>query len=104
MHRPILPAMPFLIGANLPWLHYGIDFGANAWRLRGGVAQPEENGQLESVFVGLAASGVHYVRWFLLCDGRAGIRFNERGCPVGLDEFVFADVDAALASAARHGI
>ena len=100
---------PFLTGANLPWVHYGIDFGANAWRPDGGVAQAEERAQLEAAFAHLAASGVHYVRWFLFCDGRAGITFSpstplRAGRPLGLDDVVFRDVDASLEIAARHGI
>ena len=95
---------PFLIGANLPWVHYGIDFGANAWRPEGGVAQQEERAQLDKTFAQLAASGARYVRWFLFCDGRAGIRFSNGGRPLGLDDFVFRDLDAALDIAARHGI
>ncbi len=95
---------PFLTGANLPWVHYGIDFGANAWRPEGGVAQAEERAHLEAAFAGLAASGVQYVRWFLFCDGRAGIAFSAGGRPLGLDDFVFRDVDAALDIAGRHGI
>ena len=93
-----------MIGANLPWVHYGIDFGANPWRPDGGVAQPDGRAQLEPVFARLAAAGVRYVRWFLFCDGRAGIEFSERGRPLGLDDFVFRDVDAALEIASRHGI
>jgi len=93
-----------LIGANLPWVHYGIDFGANAWRPDGGVAQPDGRAQLEPVFARLAAAGVRYVRWFLFCDGRAGIEFSAGGRPLGLDGFVFRDVDAALEIASRHGI
>jgi hypothetical protein len=95
---------PFLTGANLPWVHYGIDFGANAWRPDGGVARAEERAQLETIFAMLAASGVHYVRWFLFCDGRAGITFSPRGGPLGLDDFVFRDIDAALEIAGRHDI
>ena len=95
---------PFLIGANLPWVHYGIDFGANAWRPDGGIAQPDERAQLEAVFAELAASGVRYVRWFLFCDGRAGILFTPAGRPLGLDDLVFRDVDAALEIADRHGV
>jgi len=95
---------PFLLGANLPWIHYGIDFGANAWRPDGGVARAEERAHLEATFRQLAGSGVEYVRWFVFCDGRAGIRFSERGRPLGLDEFTFRDVDAALDTARRHGI
>ena len=41
---------PFLIGANLPWVHYGIDFGANAWRPDGGISQPAERAQLDAAF------------------------------------------------------
>ena len=95
---------PFLIGANLPWLHYGIDFGANAWSPDGGVGHARAAEQLDSTFAGLAAAGVRYVRWFLFCDGRAGIEYSDRGRPVGLDRFVFRDVDAALSAAERHGL
>jgi hypothetical protein len=95
---------PFLIGANLPWLHYGIDFGANAWSPDGGVARAGPREILESTFEALAASGVRYVRWFLFCDGRAGIRYSDRGRPDGIDDFVCRDIDAGLAAAQRHGI
>jgi hypothetical protein len=95
---------PFLTGANLPWVHYGIDFGANAWRPDGGVAQDDVRARLESTFAALAASRVGYVRWFLFCDGRAGIAFAADGRPLGLDDCVFKDVDAALEIADRHGI
>jgi hypothetical protein len=101
---PVDLTRPFLLGANLPWAHYGIDFGANAWRPEGGIGQPQERAQIELIFTRLAASGVQCVRWFLFCDGRAGIRFNEGGRPVGLDDFVFRDVDAALEVARHHGI
>ena len=94
----------FLSGANLPWVHYGIDFGANAWRPDGGVCQPAERAELDTVFTQLASSGVQCVRWFLFCDGRAGIRFSAGGRPLGLDDHVFADVDAAIEVARRHGI
>jgi hypothetical protein len=94
----------FLIGANLPWVHYGIDFGANAWRPDGGIAQLEERAQLDTALSRLTASGVQCVRWFLFCDGRAGIRFSNGERPLGLDDFVFRDVDAALETARGHGI
>ena len=92
------------MGANLPWVHYGIDFGANAWRPDGGISQPDERAHLETVFERLSSSGVQCARWFLFCDGRAGIRFSDGGRPVGLDDFVFRDVDAALEIARRHDI
>jgi hypothetical protein len=95
---------PFLIGANLPWLHYGIDFGANLWRPEGGIAAPAEREQLDRAFSQITASGVQSIRWFLFCDGRAGIRFSEGGRPLGLDDFTIRDIDAALDVAGRHGI
>jgi hypothetical protein len=104
MPRDADPLPSFLIGANLPWVHYGIDFGANAWRPDGGVSQPEERARLDAVFARLASSGVRCVRWFLFCDGRAGIHFSEGGRPLGLDDFVFRDVDAALRIAQQHDI
>jgi len=93
-----------LTGANLPWVHYGIDFGANAWRPEGGVSQPEELAMLDITFARLAASGMSWIRWFLFCDGRAGIRFTPGGRPAGIDDHLFRDVDAAVESAQRHGI
>jgi hypothetical protein len=94
----------FFVGANLPWLDYGIDFGANAWRPQGGVAEPEQARELDTAFAELAASGVRAIRWFLFCDGRAGIEFGQSGRPHRLDPFVFRDIDAALAAAQRHGL
>lgn len=96
--------LPFMEGANLPWLRYGNDFGANAWSPRGGVSRPEEREKLHHVFRELKERGVFILRWFLLCDGRAGIRFNAAGTPAGLDPFVFADLDAALETAAAAGL
>lgn len=44
-------------------------------------------------------AGVRQLRWFMLCDGRAGIRFALDGTPLGLDDVFFADVDAAVTAA-----
>jgi hypothetical protein len=51
-----------------------------------------------------AAAGVRRLRWFMLCDGRAGTRFASDGTPLGLDDAFFPDVDAALAAAADREI
>ena len=92
----------FFVGANLPWLHYGIDFGANAWQSEGGVARADQVALVDETFEKLAASGVRAVRWFLFCDGRAGIEFGSTGRPERLDAFVFRDIDAALKAAHHH--
>lgn len=96
---------PFVIGANLPWITYGLDFGSNAWQPAGGLsAHPERLAQLDAVCAALAAQDIQLMRWFLLCDGRAGIRFTEGGVPLGLDDSTWRDVDAALECVQRHGL
>lgn len=94
----------FWAGANLPWVNYGGDFGANAWHPEGGLARPEAQARLDAAFARFAAAGVTRVRWFMFCDGRAGLRFAADGTPLGLDDHVFADVDVALAAARKHRI
>jgi mannan endo-1,4-beta-mannosidase len=94
----------FALGANLPWLQYGGDFGANAWQPRGGLAARGVPSGVDATLASLADAGASTVRWFLFCDGRAGIVFDEAGWPAGLDEAVFADIDAAVALARRTGV
>lgn len=96
---------PFFVGANLPWMNYGLDFGANAWQPKGGLAaHPDRLEQLDATCAALAAQDVHVLRWFLLCDGRAAVRFTGDGIPLGLDDATWPDVDAALDTARRHGV
>jgi len=95
----------FLLGANLPWLRYGFDFGASFATPSGGLhASAEAVRSLDGSFERLRRDGVEYARVFLFCDGRAGIRFDEDGTPEGLDGAVFPDVDVLLAAAERHRI
>jgi hypothetical protein len=44
------------------------------------------------------------VRWWLLADGRSGLRLDERGRPLGLDGPFFADLDAALEALRANGL
>jgi hypothetical protein len=90
----------FSVGANLPWIAYGGDFGANAWRPAGGVQTRLED--LSRAFDRLAMAGIRRIRWFMLCDGRAGIQFAPDGAPLGLDDRFFTDTDAALAAASSR--
>lgn len=96
-------AAPFVVGANLPWLNYGCDFGANDWQPGGGFASKGVPPDATRLFDSLGESGVDVIRWFLFCDGRAGIRFDA-GRPVSLDKYVFADLDAALSLIERQGL
>jgi hypothetical protein len=95
----------FLLGANVPWVHYGVDVGTSAWRPEGGLhAHAEDAALLRQVFERLRADGVQTARYFLLADGRAGVRFAEDGTPEGLDGSVFADIDVVLDAARTAGI
>ena len=86
----------FVVGANLPWLDYGQDFGASAWRPRGGLARPERREAARRALGTLAEAGASLVRWWLLGDGRAGLVEDDEGRLCGLDSRFFDDVDAAL--------
>jgi hypothetical protein len=98
----VLPPGSFVVGANLPWVGYGTDFGTSAWHPDGGLAaRPAALARLEDAFAALERDGLSLVRVFLLCDGRSGIRYKD-GLPLGLDDAFFADVDALLDAARRH--
>src|SRR5215470_14332885 len=102
---PPFGANRFLLGANVPWVHYGVDIGTSAWRPEGGLhAHAEDAALLRQVFERLRADGVQTARFFLLADGRAGVRFAEDGTPEGLDGSVFADVDVVLEAARSSGV
>lgn len=93
----------FRAGANLPWIHYGCDFGANAWQPNGGLGASGVPDEVKRVLGRLAERQATLVRWFLFCDGRAGIRF-EGDRATGLDESILADVDVALTLASALGL
>jgi hypothetical protein len=92
------------VGANLPWLDYGQDFGRSAWRPEGGLAVPERRERLRRELGRLAGSGARLVRLWLLGDGRAGLRLDGSGHPLGLDARFFPDLDAALAALHEAGL
>lgn len=92
--------MRFLHGCNYPWstdgqtIYYGLDFGANVWGSHLGVST--RRAAVERDFQNMAALGFRVARWFVFCDGRAGIVYDDRGLPLGPDPHLFADMDAAL--------
>lgn len=98
----------FVHGCNYPWstdgstVFYGLDFGANVWGSHVGVST--RRGAIARDFAQMAALGFTVVRWFVFCDGRSGIVFDERGVPVGLDAFAVVDLDVALEVAREVGI
>lgn len=100
--------MSYIHGCNYPWstdgqtVFYGLDFGANIWGSHLGVST--RRASVAADFAAMAALGFTAARWFVFGDGRAGIVFDERGVPVTLDSFFFADLDAGLECARDAGI
>lgn len=98
----------FWHGCNYPWstdgttAFYGLDFGASVWGSHLGVSTRRT--AIAADFAAMAALGFTVVRWFVFCDGRAGIVYDDRGVPIGPDAHVFADLDAALETARASGI
>jgi hypothetical protein len=93
-----------VVGANLPWLDYGQDFGASAWQPRGGLARPERRERARRALGDLAASGASLVRWWLFGDGRAGLSEDGEGRIAGLDDRLLADVDAGVLALREAGL
>jgi hypothetical protein len=83
-------------------VRYG-DFGTNAWHPSGGFAGVDRDWLAERL-LHARASGASAVRWFVFCDGRAGIRFDTTGQPLGLDEQVYRDFENALGLVAGAGL
>jgi len=98
----------FAHGCNYPWstdgstIFYGLDFGANVWGSHLGVST--RRAAVERDFDDMAGLGLNVVRWFVFCDGRAGIVYDDRDLPAGLDPHFFADLDAALEIALSRAI
>jgi hypothetical protein len=88
------PGPDFFLAVNYPWQSYGADFGRSPWGYSG-IALEQIRATVAAEFAAIRSSGVSVVRWFLLCDGRSGIRYD-KGIPVGPDDLLFADVAAAL--------
>jgi hypothetical protein len=100
--------MTYLHGCNYPWstdgstIFYGLDFGANVWGSHLGVSTRRE--AVARDFAEMAALGFVAARWFVFCDGRSGIIYDDRGLPAGPDPHLFSDFDAALEIARDNGI
>jgi hypothetical protein len=100
--------LAFWHGCNYPWstdgvtVYYGLDFGANVWGSHLGVST--RRSAVERDFQAMAALGFRVARWFVFADGRAGIVYDDRGIPTGLDSHFFHDLDAACEIAGSVGM
>jgi hypothetical protein len=98
----------YLHGCNYPWstdgttIFYGLDFGANVWGSHLGVST--RRSAVARDFATMAEIGFTVARWFLFCDGRAGIVYDDAGLPIGPDPHLFADLDTGIEIAHSVGI
>ena len=99
---------PFLLGCNYPWTllngvsNYGRDVGATPDGIHTGLSTRRD--LVAHDFASMRSLGLDVLRWFVFCDGRAGIRFDAHGMPAGLTEHAFADLDVAVDLAARNDL
>jgi hypothetical protein len=91
---------PFFLGVNYPWANYAEDFGVSPSGHQG-LSLPQNLSRVAEEFARIRNCGVSVVRWFLFADGRGGFA-AEKGIPLRPDEFLFADVRAALELAKRN--
>jgi hypothetical protein len=94
----------FEAGFNLPWIEYGQDFGPSAWRPRGGLARSDRRELLRRELGRVAGTDARLVRWWLLADGRSGLREDAAGRLLGLDERTLDDLDVAVAALREAGL
>ena len=83
-------------------VYYGLDFGANVWGSHLGIST--RRAAVQHDFDQMAALGFCVARWFVFADGRAGIVYDDRGMPAGLDSHFFADLDTACEVAGAAGM
>ncbi|HYA78835.1 MAG TPA: hypothetical protein VED65_00735 [Candidatus Bathyarchaeia archaeon] len=93
---------PFFLGVNYPWRNYGQDFG-RAGAEHCGISLTPAQEQVGRDFKHIAETGAMVVRWFLFGDGRGGFA-SEGEIPRKPDQFLFADVAAALQLAQRYNL
>ena len=107
-HDAVRLSAPFLHGCNYPWssdgttAYYGLDFGANVWGTHLGVST--RRAAIHADFQQMATLGFTVARWFVFCDGRSGIQYDDRGIPAAFDPHFFIDLDAGVEAAANAAV
>jgi hypothetical protein len=98
---PLLGESWYLHGANVPWVHWGCDFGCNA---NGGVSSASSQTVLADGFSQATAGGMHTIRWWVFPGDPWQIARDGAGRPTGVNPSVYADFDAALRLAETHDL
>jgi hypothetical protein len=96
---PALGSRWFALGANLPWLERGCDFGCG--RTKGVRANVD---RLDTIFRDMSRRGVRVVRWELFPNDAWQVQRSADGTPTGLHPAVRFDFDQAVTLAARNDV
>lgn len=91
---------PFSLGVNYPWRKYAQDFGCTNGEHQG-ISRADALESVGREFAQIREAGATIVRWFVFGDGRGGF-LAENGIAQKADEFLIADVAAALRLAESH--
>jgi hypothetical protein len=92
----------YFVGVNVPWYHWGCDFGCGA---KGGVSSSDTQKAVAGQFAQLKEAGIHTVRWWAFeGDALQMVTRDGSGTPTGLNPAVYADFDAALTLADKYDL
>lgn len=89
----------FVNGLNVPWHHFGGDFGTHIWW-----GSLYDSQWFDDFFKDCSDYGVNVVRIWIHCDGRTSPLFKEDGTPYGLEPGFFLDMDDMFRMARKHNV
>jgi hypothetical protein len=93
----------FALGANYAWMNFSTDFGGLAAWSQKGVSQ--NSAAYDANLATMHASGVSAIRWWIFPDFRGdGVTFDATGNPTGISSTAVADIQEALALAAKNDV
>ncbi len=93
----------FALGANYAWHNFSTDFGGLAEWNQQGVSQ--DSTQYDTDLATMRSGGVSVIRWWVFPDFRGdGVVFDASGNPTGITATAVADIQEALALAAKHDV
>jgi hypothetical protein len=93
----------FALGSNYAWFNFATDFGGLAAWGQQGVSQ--NVAQYDGDLATMRSNGVSAIRWWIFPDFRGdGVTFDANGLPTGISATAAADIQEALALAAKNDV
>jgi hypothetical protein len=93
----------FALGSNYAWFNFATDFGGLAAWGQKGVSQ--NVAQYDGDLATMRSKGVSAIRWWIFPDFRGdGVTFDANGLPTGISATAAADIEEALALAAKNDV